>query len=184
MCYHSRILFIVQRVRYTHPHGTPSGYHRREQVQRHADSERIGEQHLHIQQHPPARGRYRYPPRSPCYANRGKEGCPRNTNTSTYENSNPAMPLGNISSMFSQKTCPSTSSATPRRPCVRLAPDTRSCILEAFRPERFSAGTSRKRKRATPKTISVSGPNNCEQPVAERAGAAPLSPVPPAKPLL
>ena len=51
MYYHSRILFIVQRIRYTHPHGTPSGYHRREQVQRHADSERIGE-HLHIQQHP------------------------------------------------------------------------------------------------------------------------------------
>ena len=60
----------------------------------------------------------------------------------------------------SQKTCPINVFRDAPKALRTPSSDTRSCILEAFRPERFSAGTSRKRKRATPKTIYVSGPNN------------------------
>lgn len=165
-----------QRIRYTHPHGTPSGYHRREQVQRHADSERIGEHSIFSSIR---RRKISLPAPEPMLCKPGKKDA-RNGHQHVREQQSRHAP-GNISSMFSRRPAPSTSSATPRRPCVRLAQTPGLASSRRSGRGRFSAGTEEEEGRRPRRYTSPANNDNNWSP---NDRAAPLSPVLPQAALL
>ena len=105
---------------------------------------------------------------------------PRNTDTSTYENSNPAMPPGNISSMFSQKTCPINVFRDAPKALRTPSSDTRSCILERSGPRGSAPGLAGRGRGRRPRRYTSPARTTATITGRRTSRAAPLSPVPPA----